>query len=85
MILGEPETICVSRNEENFDKACHQAYFQALGRFGCDDSGYWEVDGFSRSTDSVVVSFSKLHITGNMGGITFEYTFIAYIERYEEE
>ena len=74
----------VNRKEEHFDKACVEAYSSAIGRFGINDSGNSDKIDFIRSTDSVVVKFDTLLISGNVGGMNHEYKFEAYIERFED-
>ena len=73
----------VNRREENFDKACAEAYHSAIARFGINESGHSDkAEDFNRSTDSIMVKFDTLLISGNMNGINHEYKFTACIERF---
>ncbi len=83
---GEKVPIHISRQESNFDRACEAAYKYALMRFHADDDGYLNnVKDSERSTDSVVVEFVSYRHTGGMGGQSFQYEFVAWVERYVDE
>lgn len=86
--IGEKIDITISRagGEPNFDRACEQAYKQALMRFDCDDCGHLNnVKDSQRSMDTVVVEFKGYKHYGGMGGQSCCYTFQAWVTRNEDE
>lgn len=84
---GEKVQVLVSRSggEPGFDRACEQAYRQALDLFGCDEDGHLHyVRDSCRSTDTVVVEFARCRHYGNVGGQECVYEFVAWVERAED-
>ena len=63
----------IVRSESNFDKACDQAWYQAINRFGIDEDGHsslllkWE-----RNCCSINVTFVKLSFNNNEFVYEFE-------------
>ena len=74
--------IAIIRDEPNFDRACDEAYRQALRIWDVDEDGHINgVPDSERSTDSIVVEFTKYHRTGGMGGQSNIYDFLTTVHR----
>jgi len=83
--IGQKVDIEIIRKELNFDKACDEAYQQAVFLFGCDENGYLEnVKDSDRASDLVVLEFKLFQIVGSMGGVLYIYGFEAWVGRYED-
>jgi len=77
--------ISVFRDEPNFDRACDNAYKQAIIKFGLDASGYFtRVRDSCRSTDTINVLFVSYHHGASMTGHVCTYIFFAWVSRESE-
>lgn len=78
---SEIKKIRVTRSgEPNFDRACENAYSQAVSEFGIDESGHPADQRFHRSSSSLKVQFVQYTHTGSMGGQELVYEFYAWME-----
>jgi hypothetical protein len=79
-VVKEKSQIIVSLKEENFDKACSLARSQTLSLFGIDESGHsTKNQKFSRTNNSILIIFEKVHIELFMTGTEIKYFFTAQI------
>lgn len=77
--------IVVRRSEVNFDKACEEAYEIALIKFGIDENGHARDKNFPRSESSLHVQSVVFEHIGGMGGQSYMYRFIAWMEREDTD
>ncbi len=78
--LGQKVRILVTRKEANFDRACDEAYRQAIGAFEVDESGHIiNVEGAERSDHGMFVEFDSYQVSGSMVGIVHYYSFEAWV------
>jgi hypothetical protein len=80
--IGDIEEIVVTRREANFDRACDEAYCQAVAYFGIDEDGHSDrVKDWERSDCWLEVEFSKYTRVGQ----DHCYKFLLHAEKHDPE
>ena len=80
------ESIHISRQESNFDRACEEANKSACLNYGLDENSHSKKIDFDRSTDTIVVKFIEYRCyMGYAGSPNYLYTFESWITRNTEE
>lgn len=84
MIIGKIEPIRIVDSRPDFDKACSEAYREAINVLGITIDGCsTKVKGFDRQLDNIIVKFVGYHHIGTAVGHVNVYKFKAWIEREE--
>lgn len=77
--------IRIEDSRPDFDKACNDAYRDAVNIFGIHVDGYSTKAEFIRNIDTVYVKFVSYEHIGSMIGHSHVYKFETWIEREEDE
>ena len=77
--------IRIRDSRPDFDRACTDAYNEAVWRFGIDESGHAEDARFPRSSSNLHVKFVGYECSGSMMGQEMTYTFESWMECCDDE